>query len=287
MSNPNLAVSYIVESARVVEDANGLKLIESYVVDGLSGNRLSLLESLTATGLPQYGEGLDGWTGMFVVGRQPRPFAKNSRTQAIVDVTYGPNIWQPAIPRVTYHGTTKDFLTNKNKDGTLIKVNFDPASKDESAFFGGTSGKPMPTQIGIARGSKSLGILTFEFAYYKDPTIYRMAQNKLNSKKWFDGDKYTWHCSEAIIEPVLSRGGWNITMEFLYDEMTHIEPVFYRLEPNHVIPLDADDWKVGSAPGETGDGWTNPDLVDTFDFNTLKLPVNSLSSTSPSFVAFQ
>jgi hypothetical protein len=259
----DISVAYLIGSARLVEDVSGTRFTEGYLVQNVSG-RFALIDARGAPGIPRMGDPLEGHAELQVVNRTPKPF-KNSKTDVVLEVTYGPpDVGGTTIDkRVRFHGTTRSFLTNKHRDGSIIKVEYTDADNNHAV---------QPAVIGEVEGTKAEGVLTFNWTSTTDPEYLVDYLNCLNSSAWRRGAKYTWLCADVQIEEAKYKGGWDVEISFLYDADTHIKPAFYRNEFGH-IPEGTQTWKpIIDTDGRNG--WTNGDLNDLADFNKLKLPSN-------------
>ncbi len=232
-------------------------MIENYHVTELSGLNIQY-DALSASGLPAYGQPHDTIPNVWVNRRAPKPFQK-SRSEVQVEIQYGPpNLGDTPETIVRFNGTTRETRTSYDRDRQLIKVNYTP-----------TGGSALPEQIGQVRGSKALGVLTFDYVVPTDPSGLLVYLNKVSSAPWRGGAAYTWFCSDMQIEKVLYRPGWRLHLAFQYDEETFIPTAAYRLLTG-VIPKDIDTPIVKT--NLTGNGWTNPKINGETDFTTLALP---------------
>lgn len=263
-------VPHLCEYSRAIEDENGLRFIEGYKVDNLSG-RFALLDALTSGVLPPYGDPLPGYSNMFVIQRLPKPFASNSKTSSIIEVVYGPPNFDNIVePVVEYHGTTVEVETSVDRFRKPIVVSY--GSPVLNPFTGaGSFVEAFPDQIGRVRARKAIGVLTYDFPFYTDPSVFVDIQNTINNATWRGKPVTTWYCTETAIRKDFYRSGWKIHLEFLYDSESHIPTSFYRLDPGSTIPKDIDT--PVDVTKQFGNGWTNADLYPLYNFNTLPLPL--------------
>jgi hypothetical protein len=255
-------ITAIIEGSTVVEDQNGLTIVERIHVSGLSGQYV-LLQAKANCGVA-YGQAHPEATPQVFAQRiEPKPFG-NSRTEAWVDVTYKPPNFGDIIndTLVRFHGTTRPVRTAVfDRDGEPIVAKY-------------TSGEPPneiehKPQVVMITDDKAYGILTFDRFSFSLPNNALSLLNRLNASAWNGGAPFTWWCRDIQFEKMLYRSGYREHYAFEYDPETHIKSAVWR-NIHGDIPEDIDD-----NPDRTvleGNGWVNPRTKYTGNFNILGLP---------------
>lgn len=247
------------EEARLIQDVNGIRLTDPYIVKNLTPSRRILYDALFASGVPSYEDAHPDIADLYCIHKEIFPFARTSNTEAKVICTWGPadftNVFSPII---NFHGTTREVLTNFDVNGNPIEVDYE---KDGTDF---------PTQVGQVRSRKAEGFLSFDYVEPNDPSGLLTYLNKLNSTTFRGGAAYTYLCGDIQISKAILRSGYYIRIMFEYDEETHIRTAAYRLLGG-IVPADIDTIPIPKTV-TTGNGWRNVLTNNTADFNTLNLP---------------
>lgn len=255
----SIAVREIIENARAVVDINGKTLVCEYLVTGLDPLRGSYALMDAAAAVPQYGTAHTTDGTIYVSAIEPQPFAKNSRTESRVKVTYrSPSFDNLVETLITFEGTVYERESARDRDGKPIKVKFTVGGVDFDE-------QPALVMTSVARG-----LLTFEYTVSSDPSAMVTNLNKLNSSAFRGGAKWTWKCVDVGIQKIVYRAGWRIRLAFEYDENTHLATAEYTLL-NGYIPNGIDSPVDKSFVGQKN-GYTNALMHFERDFNTLSLP---------------
>lgn len=275
-----IAIQKIVEECTLTEDDDGIKYVEPYLVDNLDPTSASpLYDALNAPGMPQWSDGHGYIPGITVRSRIPKPFAKNSKTQARVTIEYRPPDWGSALenqPIIRFRAFTKEVTTSKLvgadpfsslstfSNPGVIRVKYNLTSAPNSA---------VPDQIGQTTMPKAMGVIEYDFIRNTDPTSLLQFHNKISSAPWRGQRKYTWMSIDLGIEKQKYRSGYHVHFAALYDEETHIKTVFYRdaagnIPENIILPIDP----YVVEPTEAPYGWRNVAPCAEKDFNLMGLP---------------
>jgi hypothetical protein len=258
------------EHANVVEDTNGITVVRGFQVNGLTPGSGTLLEAMSASGVPQYGDPHPDRPDIYVARREPKPYL-NANDQAWVIVQYRPSdLSNIQSPIVRFTGTTREVQTSFDADGVRIQVAYDPKITNGD---GPDPITPANSRTGRVGGHKAFGVLTVDQIVYEDPSPKMVFLNTINSSNVPRTSRSgAGGCGTYTIEKQLYRSGWREHWEIELDGDLYSKAAVWRdlngEIPENVyggLPIDKSQEAIFNAV-------TIARVNGEMDFNAIGLP---------------